>query len=822
MNPTIPEAGVGITIRGAKLDIALPTATNVDDQVAVISIRGGIGGDGGSGGPGGHGDMGTGEGGRGGSGAAAGHGGFCRVTTGNPYLIMLLRIDTRPGVPGSGGHGGSGSPSGSSGPRGPAGEFGGVEYAILSPDGSVLEEAVTPYHLQLLTYDIVDDMNDNILEPGEGITITNVQVMNAGGLNLPAGSKIQFCNTDTVTFEPHDVSIGALTPGEAITVPHIFRAKLHDIPEPTAPGAYHGTARFPSCSTLLNRQFQQGSIWTSMHTQYPLVISKMGYPLQMGRGDIIDLRVGVKNVSTRIYGADESTKVTVRISMHPHFIPQVPEFQVINETGRPFVDFVVEGLNPGEERVVSLPVLMTTNGPELFERYPWQAELILRTKKIEVDAAVIRCAPKWEEYVDANAEAVIFTGHHWSRHEYLMWMRLLEVTAINAQLWDFDYYHGISFDMKTKARHAPDSWTKELYSGPGIHVVDGPHKKTLIFAVPNVKKLESLVMDDVYKHFMSYPTLTQLEVAPGPGAPTTATDEHGVIIFGFDEKEARNQLMWSGVDFDLNKHFKDSMFGKADEKDAKKHAASLIKKLNATEFYHKISTLKIQPVNTSGRNWNFGEMRVKRCAFRKNSRFQAIPNCMHALFDQKGVPTDILDMNSNFGAFFFHFAASLPYKARFHMVMQAPAFKQNFKVIRRSNDEHAKHDTTLLDFMMLLCYQDVRTDFSIKDKGRPKLEALTTLIESSGDTYKQSEDVLTIILYVFKRAQKKAKFSDKSAEKRKDRIKLILWGKNYKKDPQYNELDKRADKAISAHEKKTTITSFLTTPNGVLNYDLKD
>ena len=824
MNPTIPEAGVGVTIRGAKLDIALPLATNLDDQIAVISVRGGNGGDGGSGGPGGHGDMGTGDGGRGGSGAAAGHGGYCRVTTGNPYLLMLVRVDTRPGIPGSGGSGGSGSPSGSSGPHGPLGEYGGVEYAILSPDGSTLEEAVTPYHLQLLTYDIVDDMNDNILEPGEGITITNVQVMNAGGLVLPAGAKIQFCNTDTITFEPHDVTIGSLTPGEALTIPHVFRAKLHDVPEPTAPGPFHGTARFPSCSTLLNRQFQQGSIWTTMHTQYPLVIAKMGYPQQMGRGDTSELRVTIKNVSSRIYGADDSTKVTVRISMHPNFVPVTPDaqFQVIVESGRPFVDFTLEGLQPDEERVVALPVQMLGTGPELYERYPWQAELILRTKKIEVDAAIIRCAPKWEEYVDANAEVVIFAGHHWSRHEYLLWMRMMEITAINAQIWDFDYYRGISFDMATKARHGPETWIKDLYTGAGVHVLEAPHKRTLIFAVPNVKKLETLVMDDVYKHFMSYPTLTQLEVAPGPGAPITAVDEHGVIIFGFDEKEARNQLMWSGVDFDLNKYFKDSMFGKADEKDAKKHASGLIKKLNATEFYHKISTLKIQPNNTSGRNWTFGELRVKRCAFRRNSRFQAISNCMHALFDQKGVPTDHLDMNSNFGAFFFHFVAALPYKARFHMVMQSPAFKQNFKITRRSNDEHGKYDTSLLDFMMVLCYQDVRTDFSLKDKNRPKLEALTTLIESSADAYKQNDDVLLIILYVYKRAQKKAKFSDKSAEKRKDRIKAVLWGKNYKKEPQYVELDKKADKAISAHEKKTTITTFLTTPNGVLNYDLKD
>lgn len=775
--------------------------------------------------------MGTGDGGRGGSGAAAGHGGFCRVTTGNPYLLMLVRVDIRPGVPGNGGSGGSGAPSGASGPIGPSGEYGGVEYAILSPDGSVLEESVTPYHLQLLTYDIIDDMNDNILEPGEGVTITNVQLMNAGGLNLPLGSKIQFCNTDSITFEPHDVTIGALAPGEAMTVPHVFKAKLHDIPSPTAPGAFHGQARFPTCATLLNRMFQQGSIWTSMHTQYPVAICKMGYPKQMGRGDASELRVGVKNVSTRVYGAEPITKVVVRIAVDPNFEPQVPEFQVSTETGRPFVDFVVENLQPGEERIVSLPVMMKSDGPLLYERYPWQAEVFLRDKLIELDAAVIRCAPKWEEYADVNAEVVLFAGHHWSRSEYLMWMRMLEITAMEAQIWDYDYYSGISFSTKTKKRHEPESWTKDLYAGvpPTANfgtpatTPEQPHRRTLVFAVPNTEALSTLFMEDIYKHFCSFPTLTQLELTPGPGAPIPALDEHGVIIFGIDDKAARNQLMWSGIDFDLTKHFKDSMFGKADEKDAKKLASSLIKKLNATEFFHKVSTLKIQPVNTSGRSWTFGEMRVKRCAFRKNSRAQAIPNATSSLFDQKGVPTDgVLDMNSNFGAFFFHFVAALPFKARFHMMMKSPAFLNNFKIVRRANDEHAKKECTLMDFMQLVCYQDVRTDFGIKDKARPKLEALTVLLENNVELYKASNAVITCFLYVYKRAQKKAKFSDKSAEKRKDRIKTAFWGKNYKKDPVYHECDKQAEKAIDAHSKKISLTAFITTPNGILNYDMKD
>jgi hypothetical protein len=808
LNPTIPEAGVAITVRQAKTEIPLPVATGTTDELAIISVRGGHGGRGGNGGNGGHGDMGTGDGGRGGSGGAAGHGGFCRVTTANPYLLMLLRVDLRPGIAGSGGDGGSGSPGGAGGPVGPSGEYGGAEYAILSPDGATLEESVTPYHLQVLTYDIIDDMNDNILEPGEGVTITNVQLMNAGGLTLPSGARFQFCNTDTITFEAHDVTIGSLAPGQALTLPQVFKAKIHDVPEPVAPGPFHGNARYPTSSSLLNRQFQQGSIWTNMHTQYPVIISKMGYPQQMARGDKSELRVGVKNVSTRAYGLDDLTKVTVRISVHPFFAPQVPQFAV-GPDGMPFVDFIVQNLEPGTEQVVPLPVELLQGGPELYDRYPWKAELILRTKKIELDTAVIRCAPKWEEYIDTNAEVVLFAGHHWSRGEYLLWMKMMETCAIEAQIWDFDYYRGISFDLRSKKRH-PESWTVDMLAE------HQPHKRTLIFPVGNVDQLKTLVMDDIYKHFMTYPTLTELAVT------TTALDEHGVIIFGLDDKETRTQLMWSGMDFDLSKHFKDSMFGKADEKDAKNKANSLLKKLNATEFFHKISTLKIQPVNTGGRSWTFGEMRVKRCAFRKNSRIQCIPNPILGFLDQKGLPDGVLDMNSNFGSFFFHLVASLPLRVRFHMMMKAPAFVNNYKIVRRSNDEHATKDCSLLDFMMLLCYQEVRTDFVIKDKQRPKLEALTVLLESNPELYKNAADVLTVVLYVFKRAHKKAKFGDKSAEKRKDRVKTAIWGKNYKKEATYNDYDKRADKAIDAHSKKIKITSFLTTPNGSLIYDLKD
>ena len=811
INPTIPEAGVAISIRNERTEILLPTADNLKDDVSVISVRGGFGGDGGRGGDGGSGDMGIGDGGRGGSGGAAGHGGFCRVTTVNPYLLMLLRLDLRPGIPGSGGSGGSGSPPGARGPDGPAATLGGAEYAILSPDGSTLEESVTPYHLQLLTYDTVDDMQDNILEPGEGITITNVQLMNAGGLTLPAGSRFSFCNTDTITFDPHDVHIGSLGAGQAITIPHVFRARLHEVPEPVIPGPFHGQARYPSSTTLLNRQFQQGSIWTSMHTQYPVAISKMQYPQQMARTDIAELRVGIKNISSRIYGIDEPTKVTVRITVHPFFVPQVPQFTV-GPDGQPFVDFLVADFQPGTEQIIALPVLLSQAGPELYERYPWKAELILRNKKIEFDATVVRCAPKWDEYVDVNGPAIIFAGHHWSRAEYLLWMKMMGICAIDAQIWDFDYYRGVSFDMRTMKRH-PESWTNDMFKE---HV---PHRKSLIFAAASVEQLKTLVMEDVYKHFMTYPTLYELTIT------TPALDENGVIIFGFDDKEGRNQLMWSGIDFDLTKHFKDSMFGKADEKDAKKFAHSLLKKLNVTEFFHKISTLKIQPINSSGRTWHFGEMRVKRCAFRTNSRMQCLPNAVMSLFDQKGLPDRVLDMNSNFGNFFFHFVAALPFEARFNMIMKAPVFVENYKIVRRANDKDSNKDCTLMDFFTLLCYQEVRTDFVIKDKHRPKLEALTVLVENNAELYKnaeRSEDVLTLILYVYKRAMKKAKFGDKSAEKRKDRIKMAVWGKNYKKEGTYNACDHKADTLIDAHSKKIKITTFITTPNGTLNYDLKD
>lgn len=68
------------------------------------------------------------------SGGAGGHGGYVKLTTSDPALLTLVKVDVAGGQPGTAGV--IGSPSGSyslNGQLGPRGRDGGREYITVDP-----------------------------------------------------------------------------------------------------------------------------------------------------------------------------------------------------------------------------------------------------------------------------------------------------------------------------------------------------------------------------------------------------------------------------------------------------------------------------------------------------------------------------------------------------------------------------------------------------------------------------------------------------------------------------------------------------------------
>ncbi len=73
---------------------------------------------------------------------------------------------------------------------------------------------------------------------------------------------------------------------------------------------------------------------------------------------------------------------------------------------------------------------------QFFDRVTWRVDLKLRGQVIETANAQIRISPKWEDFQNTVTNAILFTGHHMSREEWLTWKRILDGVALNAALWD--------------------------------------------------------------------------------------------------------------------------------------------------------------------------------------------------------------------------------------------------------------------------------------------------------------------------------------------------------------------------------------------------
>lgn len=96
--------------------------------------------------------------------------------------VTLYSTHTRP--PGNHGHQGFyGSPPIAALSAGTAGALGSVQIKVVSSNGM---QSVYPgkYHLTVVSFEVVDENGDMIMEPGEHIIVRNICVQNSGILPL--------------------------------------------------------------------------------------------------------------------------------------------------------------------------------------------------------------------------------------------------------------------------------------------------------------------------------------------------------------------------------------------------------------------------------------------------------------------------------------------------------------------------------------------------------------------------------------------------------------------------------------------------------------
>ena len=489
--------------------------------------RGGDGGPGGDGGTGGYGGPG-GCGGIGGKGGNAGAGGTCIICAADPKLLILLEVDALNGKAGKGGTGGKGgaggkggyggyggiggrggtgyivqttreyrgsyyvekqttiSMPGNDGPDGRRGNpgsngrlgrdgnsgsdgkqalVGGIAWVVYSKEGNVLQQAGTRYDIEVKNFEIVDENNDGVFEPNERIAVSEVLVMNVGGLTLPAGAEvtIQKTKTNTMNFEPIRYKLQEVLPGKSFKVPITFYGRINDQPPPLTADLLETRADFESRVELLGRSFSNSFHSKQLRVQYPVKLKQLQCNENVGRSEVTIISIQIENISTKPYGACQGSagKVGVQVHMDARLIPvaygsykdeKLPYIVSYDPIKRDSVYIEVSCIPPKQTLTMYIAVQIDSEA-ELFDRCQWQADLCLRGKVIEYKFEKIRISPIYVQR-EPPGDILMVTGPDISLAAFNLWQRMFHILGVTVDFWDTTRHHGFSEDCSTKSCHS--------------------------------------------------------------------------------------------------------------------------------------------------------------------------------------------------------------------------------------------------------------------------------------------------------------------------------------------------------------------------------
>lgn len=511
-------------------------------------VKGAWGGDGGNGGDGGMG----GDGGRAGNGGNAGSGGNCVIQAVDPRLLMLVEANCTHGIPGrwgNGGKGGEGGPRGFGGEGGAGdidsldhnstenaaaadvvivpglrgkpgmtgiygedaadsadglpGENGGILWVIKSPNGEVLHRSGTRYDAEVVSLEVSTNSESCIYEPNQEISVSNITVVNSGGLPLPAGAKLFIPSTETVRFKPTVFEMPELAPNEKFQVPATFHGRIFDQATPNAPGLFSSTAQFTPTIELLGRPFEKSCLEQTLPIQYPVKLAFALSKKNMGCGEVATIEVGVQNISSSSC-SDSRGGVTLQIHMESHLTPlgtivsessssETLTYSVTYDPSAPrSLCIHISKIEPGKMLEIPLAVQLDDEA-EIGHTCIWQADLYLQGKLIEYMHSEIKVAPPYSPPQSplqvAVGDVLMITSSSIPKEELAFWQRIFDILGVNVDYWDASYQ---------KPPGSDDSSTENLSSNLLPPFKDLYAGKMILFPHCNLKELPA---EDIITHF---------------------------------------------------------------------------------------------------------------------------------------------------------------------------------------------------------------------------------------------------------------------------------------------------------------------------------
>ena len=644
--------------------------------------NGGAGGDGGCGGNGGPG----GPGGRGGNGGHARSGAVCVLQAADPRLLVLIEADCmkgtpgiagdggsggRGGRPGRGGSGGPGGPGGiggsytdfngnvhmhlpgsrgrggfrgrdgSPGPNGPDGKRGvvgnpgnnsAILWVVTSPDGGVLCQAGTRYDVEITSFKKISAINDSIFEPNERILVSDVLVVNNGGLPLPTDVTVFMPSTKTIQFEPtrFELPSDQLLPGQSFTIPITYYGRIFDQPPPNVPGPFVSSAEFHPRAELLGRPFEKCFLKQKLVVQYPVKIAFLKCSQNLGRGEVSVLEIGIENISTMPYGSCPGSggKVVLQIHLDARIIPvgsanvgitAVPYTITYDPNIRDSMYIQLHDIPPGEIVTVQVTVQMESRA-ELFDRCYWQTDLYLRDKLIEYNFEKIRVIPFYLPK-DPPADVLMVTSEAITRKEFVFWQRVLEILGVTVDFWDTTRYSGLSVDTRSNTRHQL-TWEGRY---PGSMLLYPHCNLQLLYGIDIVRHFHGADYRDNPLKDLNSSALFFMPAAPPRGRQGEAFYDHGDLFL-----QRHLSLVEGALEIPEGSYSGKHMFRPGSRfvtprpylKWEKEYLKSLEKERPTLAPVVLARTSNIQSAGTS--KYSYGEVDIRRMPILRSCKFEMI------------------------------------------------------------------------------------------------------------------------------------------------------------------------------------------------------
>lgn len=391
------------------------------------------------------------------------------------------------GSNGSSGSSGHSASNGENGKPGKDGEF----VIVVTYDGGETRTYRQRYDLQLAGFEIQDDNQDGVFEPGEVVTVRKVTVKNTGGMPTPppptSHVEVYLEGDGWILSDRAPLRLPkSLAPGESHTFDGLtLKFRLRDakqgseIPALGEPFRARHSVTPSAMLTEVDAPFTSFRNPKEFEIRYPVEIKPVRMLRALRAGESTRVLLEVKNISGQNFGSASDLKREIGILLNGSSENGARFTLTFTDEGGKTVDLQegflksLELLPAGESRVVEGTVT-AGDDVDLMEAFTISNTLQLGATAIQQRQMRLVVARGYRKSPDSQVLVVSNAGH--TRESLLAWSGALAKLGLKSDFWNLSYYGYLDF---AKALEANRFELPKDFAGKTILLLDNPFETEL-------------------------------------------------------------------------------------------------------------------------------------------------------------------------------------------------------------------------------------------------------------------------------------------------------------------------------------------------------